>query len=215
MAKPKITLQTVKTAVDLGKEVIPFVAPATKEYVPPVADQAQKKAKQTVESLKDSAHAKIQKRKDAKEQQKTREEARKKAVLSSLPPIPADVFFKNFEDNVTDSDDLSNGYMAITGCYAILTLKSTHEKDLSAYKDVYVGCGTSVGFSVYSHFRGFGNVDVYADFKFKEPMKVLIYPCDDRELECRFASLVKDLQAANSYNERDLLTSHNNNEQAN
>ena len=84
MAKPKITLQTVKTAVDLGKEVIPFVAPAIKEYVPPVADQAQKKAKQTVESLKDSAHAKIQKRKDAKEQQKTREEARKKGGFGSL-----------------------------------------------------------------------------------------------------------------------------------
>lgn len=62
MAKPKITLQTVKAAVDLGKEVIPFVAPVIKEYVPPAADQAQKKAKQAVGNLKDSAHAKIQKK---------------------------------------------------------------------------------------------------------------------------------------------------------
>lgn len=203
----KIKLQDVKKAVDIGKEAMPLIKPIVEKHGPKVADQAEKmmhQAGSAVDGAKDFIAAKIQQHKDGKVQKKTLEENKKKAVASSLPPIPADEFFKNFESNISDAADLSNGYMAICGCYAIITLKSPKEKDLSEYKDVYVGCGKSVGLSVYSHFRGLGNVDVYADFKFKEPMKVLLYPCEENEMSIRCAELAESLQAFESYNKRDL-----------
>lgn len=206
MTKPKINLNDVKKAIDIGREALPLVM----EFGPDAAKQISKKAKQAGQAIggaKDSVIGKLKQHQETKEQQKAREEAQQRAVASSLPPVSATEFFKSFEANVSESDDLKTGYMAIPGCYAILTLKSAHEKDLSAYKDVYVGCGESIGFDVYSQLCGFGNVDVYADFKFKEPMTILVYPCDKDQLKDRFSALVSDLQAEESYNKWDILGS--------
>jgi len=126
-------------------------------------------------------------------------------VASSLPPISAKEFFENFENNVSSEADLNDGYMAIAGCYAIATMKSAREKDPSAYEVVYVGCGKSMGFSIYTQLCGFGNVDVYADFKFKRPMMILLFPCEEKDLETRYEALVRDLQAEGSYNKWDVL----------
>lgn len=52
---------------------------------------------------------------------------------------------------------------------------------------------------------GFGNVDVYADFKFKRPMMILLFPCEEKDLESRYEALVRDLQAESSYNKWDVL----------
>lgn len=76
---------------------------------------------------------KIQRRKNGKEQKRALDEGRKKAIAKSLPPISAGEFFDNFEANVSDTADLDNGYLAICGCYAIITLKSAREKNLSEY----------------------------------------------------------------------------------
>ena len=95
--------------------------------------------------------------------------------------------------------------MAIAGCYAIATMKSAREKELSAYEDIYVGCGKSMGFNIYTQLRGFGNVDVYADFKFKKPMMILLFPCEEKDLETLFEALVRDLQAEKSYNKWNVL----------
>ena len=43
MAKPKIGLGDIKKAVDIGKEVLPYVEPAVKKYAPIVAEQFGKK----------------------------------------------------------------------------------------------------------------------------------------------------------------------------
>lgn len=206
----KLKLHDVKRAVDAAKGAMPLIEPIVRAHGPEIANQAGKIAHQAgnaVDGAKRSIAAKIQRRKDGEERKRALDESRRKAVTSSLPPIPADEFFKNFEANVSDAVDLGNGYLAICGCYAILTLKSSREKDPSAYKDVYVGCSKSVGLSVYSHFRGIGNVDVYADFKFKEPMRVLVYPCEEGEMPKRCAELVESLQAFDSYNKRDLESS--------
>lgn len=202
----KIKLQDVEKAVDIVKKARPLIEPVVREHGPKVTNQAEKMAHQAgnaVDGAKKSITTKIQQHKDRKEQKRALDEGRKKAVSSSLTPIPADEFFENFEANVSDATDLHDGYLAICGCYAIITLKSAREKDLSEYKDVYVGCSKSIGLSVYSHFRGLGNVDVYADFKFKEPMRVLLYPCEEDEMLSRCAELVESLQAFDSYNERD------------
>ena len=195
----KLKIKDVKDAMGVAKEIQPFV----EKYGPAVADKVAQRAKRVgtvAEGARDSVFGKIQQRKDAKEQKKAQEEARKRAVASALPPVSAKEFVDCFEAGVVNEGDPKTGYMAISGCYAILTLKSEKEKDLSAYKDVYVGCSDAIGFDVYSQLRGFGNVDVYADFKFKEPMRILFYPCDESQLEGRFAELVEDLQSVGSYN---------------
>lgn len=199
----KIKLQDVRNVVSIGKEFLPLMEPTLKKYGPVAAEQVSQKAKQAGKAFggaRASVAEKIQQRKESKVSKEETEKARKKAITSSIPPIPAEEFFKSFEANVSDSDDLKNGYMAIPGCYAILTMKSARENDLSKYKDVYVGCSNTIGFDVYSQLRGFGNVDVYADFKFKTPMKILVYPCDEEQIGDLFSSLVNDLQSIASYN---------------
>lgn len=210
MAKPKIGLGDIKKAVDIGKEVLPYVEPAVKKYAPIVAEQFGKKAEQAggaVKSAQSAVFEKAQQLKDNKAQKKELEAARSKAIASSISSVSAEEFFKNFEANISDANDLKTGYMAISGCYVILTMKSNREKDLSEYKDAYVGCSDTVGFDVYSQLCGFGNVDVYADFKFKQPMKILLYPCDSDQLESRYASLVQDFQSVSSYNKWEAMKS--------
>lgn len=210
MVKSKIGLGDIKNAIDFGKEVLPYVEPTVKKYGPIVAEQISQKAGQAgnaVKGFQGAVFEKAQQIKDNKAQKKELEVARNRAIASSLPPVSAEKFFENFEANISDVNNLKNGYMAISGCYAILTMKSNREKDLSEYRDVYVGCSETVGFDVYSQLCGFGNVDVYADFKFKQPMKILIYPCDSDQLESRYASLVQDFQSVSSYNKWEAMKS--------
>lgn len=210
MAKPKIGLGDIKNAIDFGKEVLPYVEPAVKKYGPIVAEQISQKAGQAgnaVKGFQGAVFEKAQQIKDNKAHKKELEEARNRAITSSISSVSAEEFFKSFEANISDVNDLKTGYMAISGCYVILTMKSNREKDLSEYKDVYVGCSDTVGFGVYSQLCGFGNVDVYADFKFKQPMKILIYPCDSDQLESRYASLVQDFQSVSSYNKWEAMKS--------
>lgn len=210
MAKPKIGLGDIKNAIDFGKEVLPYVEPTVKKYGPIVAEQISQKAGQAgnaVKGFQGAVFEKAQQIKDNKAHKKELEEARNRAITSSISSVSAEEFFRSFEANISDVNDLKTGYMAISGCYVILTMKSNREKDLSEYKDVYVGCSDTIGFDVYSQLCGFGNVDVYADFKFKQPMKILIYPCDSDQLESRYASLVQDFQSASSYNKWEAMKS--------
>ncbi len=210
MAKPKIGLGDIKNAIDFGREVLPYVEPTVKKYGPIVVEQISQKAGQAgnaVKGFQGAVFEKAQQIKDNKAHKKELEEARNRAITSSISSVSAEEFFKNFEANITDVNDLKTGYMAISGCYVILTMKSNREKDLSEYKDVYVGCSDTIGFDVYSQLCGFGNVDVYADFKFKQPMKILIYPCESDQLESRYASLVQDFQSVSSYNKWEAMKS--------
>lgn len=203
----KIKLQDVKNAIDVGKEVLPIVDPIIREHAPEVVERAVQKARQAgrvAAGARDGVFGKIQQRKESKDQKKAMEEARKNAVSKSLPPVSAQDFFVSFEAGVSAPDDLRDGYMAISGCYAILTMKSNRDKDLSAYEDVYVGCSDTVGFAVYLQLCGFGNVDVYADFKYKQSMKVLFYPCEKDQMGESCAALKYDLQSDESYNGREL-----------
>ena len=205
---PKIQLKDVQKAIKVGKEVLPMVQPYIEQYAPIIIEQVQEKANLAAQNGKKAKLEflnGIQEKKEAKGLNKAADDNRKKAVNSSLPPITAKAFFENFENNVSSEVDLSDGYMAIAGCYAVVTMKSAREKDPSAYEDVYVGCGKSMGFSIYTQLCGFGNVDVYADFKFKRHMMILLFPCEEKDLESRYEALVRDLQAESSYNKWDVL----------
>lgn len=203
----KVKLQDVQRAAKLAKDILPMLQPVLEQYAPELINLTQEKAKDAVEKGK---RAKLeflssrQKKKEAKEQEIAAAELRKRAVTSSMAPMTAEGFYKSFESSVADTSKLDSGFMGITGCYAIITMKSSREKDLSAYKDVYVGYSKSIGLAVYSQLRGLGNIDVYADYKFKQPMWILCYPCNEAEIGPHFAELLRSLQAADSYNKRDL-----------
>ena len=47
----KIKLQDVKRAIDIGKDVRPFVEPAVNKYGPTLIDWTQQRGKQAVDSL--------------------------------------------------------------------------------------------------------------------------------------------------------------------
>ena len=107
---PKIKLQDLqkvinlgKNAMDLGKEVLPALQPVIEKYAPKVVEQVQEKADEAARNGKNARLAflnNLQEKKEAKEQSKATEETRKKAVASSLPPITAKEFYRNFENNV-------------------------------------------------------------------------------------------------------------------
>lgn len=47
----KIKLQDVKRAIDIGKDVLPFVEPAVNKYGPALIDWGQQRGKQAADSL--------------------------------------------------------------------------------------------------------------------------------------------------------------------
>lgn len=208
--KSKVSLNDVHKAVAVIKEVIPLVSPTIEKHGSVVVEQVSKKTKQAGEALdtaRNSVLSKLKQRKAASKSKKEQEETKRRIISQSLAPIDAKEFFKNFESSVSSADDLRNGYMGISGCYAIITMKSARDNNLANYKDVFVGCSDKVGFDVYSQLRGFGNIDVYADYKYGAPMKILAFPCDEGQLEENYFSLIDDLQAIDSYNKWDALES--------
>lgn len=206
LGKAKTLVTVTKGAIDVIKEARPLV----EEHGPVVVEQVSQKAKQAgkvLNNARGSILEKLEQRKAASKSKKERAEARRLAVSQSLTPLDAKEFFKNFEAGVSPESDLRNGYMGVPGCYAILTMKSAREGDLTNYKDVFVGCSDKIGFDVYSQLRGFGNIDVYADYKYNAPMKILAFLCEKEELEERYIKLLDDLQAIDSYNKWDALES--------
>ncbi|MCH3968856.1 MAG: hypothetical protein PHR15_08120 [Atopobiaceae bacterium] len=75
-----------------------------------------------------------------------------------------------FEKNYMAAKDAGLEYFAIPGCYVIVLLGSParHDADLERYREVYVGSDdASISEGVHRHLMGFGNVDVYADYKYR------------------------------------------------
>ena len=129
---PKIKLKDIQELAKIAKEVIPVVQPYIVKYAPKIAEEAQKRASNAADNgkrMKLEFLNGMEEKKKSRERSKAAEEARKKTVISSLPPITAKEFFKNFENNVSDDGKLDSGYMGFTGCYAIITMKTSREKD--------------------------------------------------------------------------------------
>ena len=58
--------------------------------------------------------------------------------------------------------------MGFSGCYVIATYAHAVKKgDFSKFRDLYVGKSENVGDSIFKDLTGRGNVDVYADVKYK------------------------------------------------
>ncbi len=206
----KVTASQVKDALKATKDIVEIVDDAVKlaeEHNIDVADQASKfkdKACGVLKNAKRSVGERVDQMQQSAEGKKAAEKRKEEALTRCLPPMDAVDFYKAFEDAVPADGNLENGYMNIPGYFAILTMPSSRTKDLEAYKNVFVGAGSSLGLEVYKHLFGLGNVDVYSDFKYKQPMKVLLYVCDQDRVQAEASRLCADLRAFESYNHWDI-----------
>ena len=141
---------------------------------------------------------------DEREQNKIIRKARKDAIKSCILGASARDFIESYEAN--RSVEISDrGYMPLPGCFAIILLPNAKTKDYSKFTEVYVGSGVLIGNAVYEHLIGKGNVDVYADVKYDQPVHILLYPCDEDQISEVKASLILNFQAYGSYNARDVV----------
>lgn len=178
------------------------IAPIAKQKVEAIGQSGARAVNQVIES----AAVQAEKARSKKEDKKTSDAIRKQAIDRAICAKDAAEFFTTFEENAPDDNDFDKGFMPMSGCFAILSFPSLKVKDLKAYSDVYVGQADSVGLAVYRELSGFGNADVYADFKYKKPMRVLVYPCEAGQREACYMRLLEEFQARDSYNKWDLNT---------
>lgn len=102
-------------------------------------------------------------------------------------------------DKDAAGEDLS--FADACGCYVILTYDSRDAADdPAAFRDVYVGCASSMLEGVRGQLDGQGNLYVHADMSYGLPMYVAFYPCDEDQVAAMRSDLVKTLGADASYN---------------
>lgn len=65
---------------------------------------------------------------------------------------------------------------------------------------MYAGKSDNIGASIYSDLTGGGNVDIYADVKYKQHVYVLLYPCAPKKAGQLESFLIIALDADESYN---------------
>lgn len=87
------------------------------------------------------------------------------------------------------------------GCYIILIFDNeVTDNDYSQYKDVYVGQSINMCQRIHDHLSGYGNGDVYADFKYGKHLYVKMIPYANSELNIREKELIRSFNATKSYN---------------
>lgn len=128
--------------------------------------------------------------------------AARKALLDGVGnKLTVDQFLQNWDLQVSPVGMLGDGYMAFGGCYAIVTYSSAVKRgDFSNFKDIYIGKSENMGEAIHDDLIGLGNVDVYADVKYKQRVYILLYPCVLNRLDELEASLIAALDADLSYN---------------
>lgn len=135
---------------------------------------------------------------DRRAQEKARRDARRTLLDGAGTRMSVDRFLENWNMQEVVSDD---DYLDFSGCYVIATYaRAVKKDDYSEYRDIYVGKSLSMGRSVYDDVSGKGDVDVYADVKYKQDVYVLLFPCREDKLDQLKGSLVVALDADASYN---------------
>lgn len=142
----------------------------------------------------------IKKSFDARAQERARREARRALLDGAGIRMPVSQFLENWETQ-EKLDQVNGGYLAYCGCYAIATYPAVVKKDdYGSFRDIYIGRSENMGSSIHADIVGLGNVDVYADVKYKQHVYVLLYPCEPAKLDVLESSLITALDADASYN---------------
>ena len=94
-----------------------------------------------------------------------------------------------------------SGYLAYPGCYVVLTFgRGVKQDDYGKFRDVFVGASANMGAAIRADFIGLGDPDVYADVKYKQDVRVLVFPCAEENIDRLRQSLIVALDADMSYN---------------
>ena len=204
---------------DVILEVAPLVAPAAekaadiaKNVAAKAPDGVGRGAGKVLDVAKDAAGAlgaaasqacdsvggKVRGVADKHAQEKARKEARRTLLDGAGTRMPV----KRFVENWSMQEPLSSGdYLNFAGCYVIATYgKAVKKDDYGEYRDVYVGQSRSMGRSIHDDIVGKGNPDVYADIKYDQDVYILLFPCQEEQLDRLEESLVVALDADASYN---------------
>lgn len=135
----------------------------------------------------------------AREEMKSREEARRVLLEGAGLRLEADQFLENWKASSLGAD--ANQYLAFPGCYVALTFgRLSRKNDFARFRDVYVGGAKCIGEAIWKDLVGLGNPDVYADVKYDQDVQLLVFPCDASNVEALRDSIVVALDADESYN---------------
>ena len=138
---------------------------------------------------------------EAREREKARKAARRALLDGAGNQMSVDQFLQNWEIQNGLAIQPGGGYMGFSGCYVIATYAHAVKKgDFSKFRDLYVAKAENIGASIFRDLTGKGNVDVYADVKYKQSVYILVYPCPAEKLDELEASLITALDADRSYN---------------
>lgn len=135
----------------------------------------------------------------ARQAAKDRAAARKTIIQAASMSIPQAKFA---EQRTAHLALVSGG--RFPGCYAIVRTGKGFARDLSDFQDVYVGASGDMWAAVAGELAGDGNPDVYADAKYEAGVQILLYPCQEEQLEELKRNLIVALDADVSYNAREL-----------
>lgn len=125
-----------------------------------------------------------------------------KAVLKAAAVnMSARKFEKMWKRRNEDVGISEVGCFEASGCYAFLRYE-TGSKKATDFADVYVGGSPTMGASIMRHLEGNGNPDVYADVKYRQNVRVLLFPYPQEMLRVKSRQLMDVLGADVSYNAR-------------
>lgn len=133
--------------------------------------------------------------------------AAKQETLASCAYAHNAADFKKDYDAASAAGVQLPGHLAQPGCFVVLKMPNPYVKDLSRFEEVYVGSGMLLGEAVHEQLVGEGNPDVYADFKYRQALEILLYPCEEGQIRDLKLSLIVNLQAFASYNAREISAS--------
>ncbi len=179
-------------------DVAPGVIDAATPLANKVADQGNKAAVALTKRSDEWREANEEK-KQARAYEETRRKMREALLRGAGTRVSAQQFMQDWETQHAPGG--AGSYLAFVGCYVFVTRDALAMKDdFSHPRGVYVGRSRDMGTSIRADLVGLGNPDVYADFKYKQNLCVLLYPCNECDLDQLESSLIVTLDADASYN---------------
>ena len=198
---------------------IPAVAPVVGPAAKKVADHAPEAVGQRIDTAAtavgglfkgvagavggavDAAGSAVKGALDEKAQEEARRAARKAILDGAGVRMSVATFRDNWDMNANVAPVSAGSYLNYCGCYVLAVYGSTVKKDdYGTFRDIYVGASTDMGKSIHDDISGKGNIDIYADVKYKQHVYMMLYPCAEDKLEALKDSLVTALDADKSYN---------------
>lgn len=189
-AKPLLDNIDTTAATQKAREAMDATARAAANAGSKVSSAAGKLG----ESYEAAVHA-MQVSMDARALKKLVHDAKQSVLQSATASMTVQEFIKRQEgSSVFDAFDMP-------GCFVLVTYaKHSLKRDIADYQGVYVGKALSMGKAIRHAIGRFGNADVYADVKYGQDVRVLIYSCTAEVMDERFDALMTSLEAETSYN---------------